>query len=74
MGKLELSLLGTPQVRHAGQVLTFPTRKVLALLIYLVVEDGLHSRDQMKDGPGLPFVVLWQCCARNWTKPLLCII
>ncbi len=47
MGKLELSLLGTPQVRHAGQVLTFPTRKVLALLIYLVVEDGLHSRDHL---------------------------
>lgn len=47
MGKLELSLLGTPQVRHAGRVLTFPTRKVLALLIYLVVEDGLHSREQL---------------------------
>lgn len=47
MGKLELSFLGTPHVRHAGQVLTFPTRKVLALLIYLVVEDGLHSREKL---------------------------
>jgi hypothetical protein len=35
MGRLDLSFLGTPQVRHNGQVLAFPTRKVLALLIYL---------------------------------------
>jgi DNA-binding SARP family transcriptional activator len=47
MGRLELSLLGTPEVRHAGQVLTFPTRKVLALLLYLVVEGGLHAREKL---------------------------
>jgi len=47
MGRLELSLLGTPHVRHAGQVLAFPTRKVLALLIYLVVEGDLPSREKL---------------------------
>jgi DNA-binding SARP family transcriptional activator len=47
MGRLELALLGTPEVRHAGQVLTFPTRKALGLLIYLVVEGGLHSREKL---------------------------
>jgi DNA-binding SARP family transcriptional activator len=47
MGRLDLSLLGTPEVRHAGQTLAFPTRKVLALLIYLVVEGGLPSREKL---------------------------
>src|SRR5215472_11598291 len=47
MGRLDLLFLGTPQVRHAGQVLVFPTRKVLALLIYLTVSGGLHPREQL---------------------------
>jgi DNA-binding SARP family transcriptional activator len=47
MGQLNLSLLGTPEVRHAGQVLTFRTRKALALLIYLVVKGGKHSREKL---------------------------
>src|SRR5215471_16916147 len=47
MGKLDLSLLGTPEVRHSGQTLSFPTRKVLALLIYLVVEGGRTSREKL---------------------------
>ena len=47
MGRLDLSLLGTPGVRHAGQPLVFPTRKVLALLIYLVVEGGRPSREKL---------------------------
>ena len=47
MGRLILRLLGTPEVSHAEQPLTFQTRKVLALLAYLVVEQGLHSRDKI---------------------------
>src|SRR5437016_11653322 len=47
MGRLHLALLGTPEVRHSGEVLTFPTRKTLALLVYLVVEKGLHSREKL---------------------------
>src|SRR3989440_3561782 len=44
MGDLCFTLLGPPQVRHADQVLLFSTRKELALLIYLAVEGGVHSR------------------------------
>lgn len=47
MGRLILRLLGTPEVSHAGQPLIFQTRKVLALLAYLVVEPGVHSRDKV---------------------------
>src|SRR5947208_11720751 len=47
MGRLILRLLGTPEVSHAEQPLTFQTRKVLALLAYLAVEQGIHSRDKI---------------------------
>ena len=47
MSQLNLALLGTPEVRHAGQALTFRTRKALGLLIYLVVKGGKHSREKM---------------------------
>ena len=40
MGQLNLEFLGTPKVRHASSLITFPTRKALALLVYLVVEEG----------------------------------
>jgi len=40
MGQLHLALLGTPEVRHGGQIVTFRTRKALALLTYLVDEVG----------------------------------
>src|SRR5215469_766041 len=47
MGQLHLAFLGTPEVRHSGQVVTFRTRKALALLIYLVVKGGMHSREEL---------------------------
>ena len=47
MGRLILRLLGTPEVSHAEQPITFQTRKVLALLAYLAVEQGVHSRDKI---------------------------
>ncbi len=47
MGRLIFRLLGMPEVSHAEQPLTFQTRKVLALLAYLVVEQGVHSRDKI---------------------------
>ena len=47
MSRLSLAVLGTPQVRHGGQPVSFPTRKALALLIYLAVESGLHSREKL---------------------------
>src|SRR5256884_3929548 len=47
MGRLILRLFGTPEVSHAEKPLTFQTRKVLALLGYLTVEQGVHSRDKI---------------------------
>lgn len=47
MGILTLLLLGPPEVRHAGQPVTFATRKALALLVYLALESGAHSREKL---------------------------
>src|ERR1051326_5580871 len=49
MGKLYLTLLGPPEVRHADQVLLFSTRKELALLIYLAVEGRVHLRKKLSE-------------------------
>lgn len=47
MGRLSLALLGTPEVRHDGRLLSFRTRKSVALLLYLAAEGGLHSREKI---------------------------
>jgi DNA-binding SARP family transcriptional activator len=47
MGQVRVALLGTPEVRHAGEPLILPTRKALALLAYLVVERGVHAREKL---------------------------
>lgn len=47
MSNLHLALLGPPEVRHDGQPITFRTRKVMALLVYLAVEGRLHSREKL---------------------------
>lgn len=44
---LTLLLLGPPEVRHAGRPATFATRKALALLVYLALEGGAHSREKL---------------------------
>lgn len=44
---LNLAFLGPPEVRHAGQVLTFPTRKTRALLAYLAVQGGRQPREKL---------------------------
>ena len=44
MCQLQLSLFGVPVVKHGQTTLTFSTRKALALLDYLAVEGGAHSR------------------------------
>src|SRR5579864_6938151 len=49
MGDLCFTLLGPPEVRHADQILQFSTRKELALLIYLAVESGIHSRKKLSE-------------------------
>jgi DNA-binding SARP family transcriptional activator len=47
MAHLRLSFLGSPEVWYGRQGLTFATRKVLALFIYLTVEEGLHPREKL---------------------------
>src|SRR5271157_4967805 len=49
MSQLQLSLLGTPEVRHGEHILTFSTRKALALLVYLAVEGGTHTRKTLSE-------------------------
>ena len=44
---LHLHLLGPPEVRLGEKRLTFPTRKTLALLIYLAVEGGAQPREHL---------------------------
>src|SRR5436305_1222689 len=46
---LHLSLLGPPQMYHKGQLLAFPSRKALALLIYLAVEGKAYSRKTLSE-------------------------
>ena len=47
MAVLSVAVLGPPDVRHGQRSLTFPTRKTLAVLIYLLVEGGVHPRDSL---------------------------
>ena len=47
MSHLELCLLGPPEVRADGDVVDFPTRKTLALLAYLALEQGLQRREHL---------------------------
>ncbi len=47
MSRLSLALLGRPEIRHAERVLKFPTRKTPALLVFLAVEGGFHTREKL---------------------------
>ncbi len=48
-GTLHFALLGPPQVYRDGQLLVFPSHKALALLLYLAVEPGSHSRKMLSE-------------------------
>jgi predicted ATPase/DNA-binding SARP family transcriptional activator len=47
MSILKIKLLGQPEVSHFDRRLTFPDRKVLALLTYLATEGGMHERQRL---------------------------
>lgn len=47
MSLLRVSVLGSPEIILDGIRLTFPLRKAQALLLYLVVEGGMHSRRKL---------------------------
>ena len=44
---LHLYALGPPEVRLGENLVTFPTRKTLALLIYLAIESGQQPREHL---------------------------
>ena len=44
---LRLWALGPPEVRLGDNLVTFPTRKTLALLIYLAIEAGAQPREHL---------------------------
>jgi DNA-binding SARP family transcriptional activator len=47
MGQLRLAVLGPPEVVHDASRLSFALRKAQALLLYLAVEGGMHSRSKL---------------------------
>ncbi len=47
MARLNVAVLGAPEVRHGARSVAFPTRKALAALVYLLVEGGTHRRDKL---------------------------
>src|SRR6266568_4326349 len=49
MAQLSFALLGPLEIRHGDSVLKFSTRKALALLIYLAVEGGSHTRRALSE-------------------------
>ncbi len=44
---LHIYTLGPPEVRIGENLVTFPTRKTLALLIYLGIESGAQPRETL---------------------------
>jgi DNA-binding SARP family transcriptional activator len=44
---LELSFLGSSEVRLNGRAVNLPTRKAFALLAFIACEPGLHSREKL---------------------------
>jgi len=47
MGLLRLAVFGPPEVFHDERRLSFALRKAEALLLYLAVEGGMHSRGKL---------------------------
>ncbi len=44
---LHIAALGPPEVRLGEYPVTFPTRKTMALLIYLALEEGMQPREYL---------------------------
>ena len=47
MEPLTICLLGIPEISLNNQPLSFRARKVLALMVYLIVERSMHSRESL---------------------------
>ena len=64
MGLLKFALLGRTDVRHDGVPLALPTRKALALLVYLAAEGGIYPREKLA-------VLLWPESDRERSRAML---
>lgn len=62
--QLNLQFLGAPQVSFQGKALKFRSRKVLALLIYLIVTREFHNRETL-------MVLLWPNSDRHHAQTSL---
>ena len=49
MAYLSIAVLGSPLICYGEQEIHFSTRKQLALLLYLAVEGGRHSRQSLSE-------------------------
>jgi predicted ATPase/DNA-binding SARP family transcriptional activator len=49
MSSLQIRLLGKVEVERGGERLTLPGRKTQALLVYLIAQNGPHSRRKLYD-------------------------
>lgn len=49
MAHLRLHLVGMPEIIHGERVVAFPTRKALALLVYLAITREQHPRKRLVD-------------------------
>jgi DNA-binding SARP family transcriptional activator len=47
MTHLDIRVLGVPEIQHGSDLLRFPTRKALALLVFLAVEGESQPRDKL---------------------------
>ncbi len=47
MSDLRICALGSPHIEHRGRLITVDTRKAIALLVYLAVEERQISRDTL---------------------------
>ncbi len=71
MGKLDIAVLGTPEVRHDGRVLRFSVVRALAVLLYIAVQGGLQPIKKLIElfWPGLD----WEA-GRDMLQKILAVL
>src|SRR5690348_15468582 len=65
MGLILIAVFGPPEVFHDERRLSFALHKAEALLLYLAVEGGLHSRSQLA-------ALLWPDSEPSTARNALC--
>ena len=70
MSRLRLCLLGPPRIESDGVPLEFDTRTNVALLAYLAVTGGSHTREPDHAAVAWPGAQLFACRAADPTESL----